>query len=336
MWHLQEINKQEWAEHWGRIKRSNLLQSWQYGEAKRGRFLSHYNYLIIDDNGLPLGIIQILVHGFFGLGGVARINRGPLFFSASEFNEDKIMNSFEAIRSLAVKKNWLYIRFAPEVLAANHAEEIFLRLGLKKIDNATPYGSMLIDLNREEDEIFMSLKGKWRNLLRKSMNCDVSVAKMTSEDNIDYLITAYNKHQEDKEFVGIPEKILRNMAKQIEPDWSFQIWGAFTKENNETPIASIVSVRHGDTCTYLVGISDDVGRRLNASYILLWNAILNAKESGCQYFDVGGVNSDTVKGIAHFKKGMGGQLYNLAGEWHWFIGIAEKIYNLFHRGTRKH
>lgn len=331
MWHLKKIGEREWGKYWGKIRNTNLLQSWQYGEAKKGRFSNHYNYLILDDKGLPSGIIQILVHSFFGLGGLARINRGPLFFSSDRFNENRIVNSLDAIKKLAAKQRWLYIRFAPEAPAVNDVGEIFQRLGLRKINNVTPHGSMLIDLNREEDDVFMSLKGKWRNLLRKSMSCDVSVVKMTSENDIDYLIATYIKYQEDKNFVGIPEKTLRKMAKQTGPDWLFQIWGAFSKENNENPIASIVSVRHGDTSTYLVGISDDVGRRLNASYLLLWKAILDAKESGCRYFDVGGVNADTVKGVAHFKKGMGGEPYNLIGEWHWFIGIADKIYNLFYR-----
>jgi hypothetical protein len=39
------------------------------------------------------------------------------------------------------------------------------------------------------------------------------------------------------------------------------------------------------------------------------------KKNGSMWFDVGGLNVETPKGIAHFKKGVQSDQYYLIGEW---------------------
>jgi lipid II:glycine glycyltransferase (peptidoglycan interpeptide bridge formation enzyme) len=89
-----------------------------------------------------------------------------------------------------------------------------------------------------------------------------------------------------------------------------------------------VSLRHGDTSTYFIGTTDDTGRKLQVNYVLLWEAILYAKKSGCEWFDIGGLNATTPKGIAHFKSGLNSELYSLVGEWRGFIAPWKSIKNI--------
>ena len=49
------------------------------------------------------------------------------------------------------------------------------------------------------------------------------------------------------------------------------------ENKNEEPIGAVLSISFGDTSIYLIGITNSNGRRLNANYVLLWQAILNAK-----------------------------------------------------------
>ena len=73
----------------------------------------------------------------------------------------------------------------------------------------------------------------------------------------------------------------------------------------------LVSVIHGTTATYLIGNISNEGRKSNINYKMLWAAIIHAKQTGCQYFDLGGINKNTPKGISHFKSGLRGNNYNL-------------------------
>ena len=77
----------------------------------------------------------------------------------------------------------------------------------------------------------------------------------------------------------------------------------------------LVSVRHGDVSTYLIGLTNKKGRDYQVNYVLLWRAMLNAKDEGSAWFDIGGMDSSTPKGIKHFKSGLNADLYSLSGEW---------------------
>ena len=57
---------------------------------------------------------------------------------------------------------------------------------------------------------------------------------------------------------------------------------------------------------------------MQANSVLLWHAILQAKRSGCRWFDVGGLGKSTPRGIAEFKKGINASPYELVGEWRCF------------------
>ena len=43
--------------------------------------------------------------------------------------------------------------------------------------------------------------------------------------------------------------------------------------------------------------------------------ILDAKNNGCMWFDIGGLDATTPQGIAHFKKGVQSEPYCLIGKW---------------------
>ena len=76
----------------------------------------------------------------------------------------------------------------------------------------------------------------------------------------------------------------------------------------------LVSIVHGDTATYLIGNTNAEGRRVQANYAMLWQAIIDAKSLGCGWYDLGGLNKNTPKGVAGFKSGLNGDNYQLVGE----------------------
>ena len=118
--------------------------------------------------------------------------------------------------------------------------------------------------------------------------------------------------------MGMPSKLLKELANHNAENWTFN---AYLIESPNFEVSSteitgmLVSICHGDTATYLIGSSNSEGRKLNVNYLLLWQSILDAQAFGCRYFDLGGINSNTPKGIAHFKRGVKGEEYLLIGEY---------------------
>ena len=79
-------------------------------------------------------------------------------------------------------------------------------------------------------------------------------------------------------------------------------------------ISFIMTAIHEKTATYYIGWSNSEGYKCNASRLLLWASIRNAKENGIEWFDLGGIDFVNTKGIAEFKKGSGCQIYEYIGE----------------------
>ena len=88
-----------------------------------------------------------------------------------------------------------------------------------------------------------------------------------------------------------------------------------SKSKSNLPCGLVVTIKSGDTCTYIIGATDDVGRKCQANTVLLWESILDSKRLMCQWFDIGGMSEETPKGIAEFKKGLNAKTYKLMGDW---------------------
>lgn len=79
------------------------------------------------------------------------------------------------------------------------------------------------------------------------------------------------------------------------------------------PVAAVMLVRHGNSATYVIGWNNEAGRQTNANALLLWQGILALKNENVSWFDLGGVYTRSLPGIARFKLGLGGDIASLAG-----------------------
>ena len=80
-------------------------------------------------------------------------------------------------------------------------------------------------------------------------------------------------------------------------------------------VAAICLAIHGTSATYLLGWNGPAGRKLKANHYLLWQAVVHLRQSGVRWLDLGGISEDQTPGIADFKLGMGGERYELVGEY---------------------
>lgn len=104
--------------------------------------------------------------------------------------------------------------------------------------------------------------------------------------------------------------LLENVGHKIQ----IKIYKTLSK-NSQNASGFVFIAQHGDTATYLLGWTSSEGRAQQANYLLLWKSIELAKNSNIKWFDLGGYNDSTPKGIKHFKKGIGGLKYTITGEY---------------------
>ena len=306
MYLVKEVNYSDWKENFQNCQKTNMLQCWQYGDAKVET--SKWNvvrFLIMDRNGNAVALAQVLSMTLPLIGGIARMNRGPLLIKRSESGQDSkdIFNIITALLDEFKKRRWWLVQIAPEINDSELTAKLLKNLGLKKLV-VTPYASGLLDLQKDEKKLLMDLGPTVSTIVGNSAELET-------------LLSRYKALQKDNGFIGLADSLIISMANQVAEDWQFTLFIANHKSSSDIKdyLGMLVSIHHGDTSTYLIGITSDEGRDLQVNYVLLWQAILDAKKNGCMWFDIGGLDATTPIGIAHFKKGVQSDPYYLIGEW---------------------
>lgn len=323
MFHVKEVSLDQWDIHWQHVPKANLLQSWQYGAAKeQAQGWRALRFLVSVSSGHPVALAQMLTRSLPLLGGIARLNRGPLLLE--DLPEDQMIErALGVLRALmreARRRHWWVVQIAPELPDTETLVMGLTKMGLRRRPEPAWASGRLV-LGIDENILLMGLNGKWRNCLRKGERLGVEAARHDGTGpEQDLLISVYAALQRSKGFEGIPEDLLRSLAAQQGNLWQFDLFVARAENApaSDEPIGMLVTVRHGDTATYLIGSTNDQGRKMQANSVLLWKAILHAKRSGCTWFDIGGLSDATPKGVAEFKKGVNAVSYALVGEWRWY------------------
>lgn len=312
----RRILRREWDHLWLQVAQPNLVQSWEYGDAKGAvSGWEPVRYLFEDRNGEPHALMQALVKPIPYVGGIVRINRGPLLLGHQDAECDcqRKLYALQTLMKLSRDCRWWVCSLSPEI---DEKESCILRLnqfGLLR-NRKISWGSAIINLEESEEDLMKSLKSKWRNLLKKSLKSEVNFTKFgTSPNNMTIISNFYSEAKQNKKFKGLDDNLLLALSKQNGKHWEFSIYVA-QKTKLDSPMGVVVSIIHGRTATYLVGNTNTQGRKNNVNYGLLWQAILDAKKNGCKYFDLGGLNERTPQGIAHFKSGLHADRYSLAKE----------------------
>ena len=319
-WRIVELTHREWSEYWRLCAENNLLQSWEYGEAKKvAEGWQVHRYLIEDEENKGIAIVQVLTKTMSFIGGIARVNQGPLLII--DYSDDQEVYLKVAVLRVLLKearlRGWRLLSVAPDLPDTTEARLALRMIGMRKLKRLA-WESAKVFLKVDENDLLMNLKGKWRNGMRKGIKLGVSVAHCDTDESMMNLLTSnYEALQRNVGFSGMSEKLIRALAKQSGESWEFKVFFAYEKDHqgNEAPLGGVVTIISGDVAIYLIGFSNDNGRKMQATSVLLWHAILDAKRSGCVWFDVGGLSEETPKGIANFKRGLNADPYKLVGEW---------------------
>src|SRR3546814_16467629 len=79
-------------------------------------------------------------------------------------------------------------------------------------------------------------------------------------------------------------------------------------------VAGVVLLRHGTSATYMASWTSAEGRAGQAHNLLLWRGIEALKAGGTQWLDLGGLNTESPRGLARFKLGIGDRKNVVSGK----------------------
>ncbi len=85
------------------------------------------------------------------------------------------------------------------------------------------------------------------------------------------------------------------------------------------PVSGAITTNYGGKTCYVYGASDNLHRNVMPNYLIQWEMIKWAIETGCRLYDFQGISGNMdenghMYGLYRFKKGFNGTLEELAGE----------------------
>jgi hypothetical protein len=288
--------------------RSSLEQSWAYGEAVVATANVQVGRAVVCRDGEPTAVVQAFTRRLAGLGTLVRFVRGPLWLHDEEFacGRHAIIAAVDATwrlrrRELAV---WM-----PEIAAGPRSDDVMRQCGMRRM--VTGYSSAWVDLARSEEAMRRELHGKWRNMLRAGERTGLAIEAATaSGPELDWLMQRYGSFRRERRFLGPELDLIQAFAKSVGRQGDILVMRALA---DGSPVAGILLLRHGASATYHVGWTSDEGRRCRAHNVLLWRGMLELRDKGVSWLDLGGIDATSAPGVARFKLGVGGDVFTLAG-----------------------
>lgn len=306
---------------------SNFFQSWVFGEFQeslpyRGKSWALLTQPTTGNQQLTTGtqasclVIKIkLLMNFCWLW----VPYGPLLTQQTTDNKQLTTTVFEDLERIAKEERAIFARIEPPLTLQTTDNKQLTTVALHKIipspTRYTPEHTLILDLEKSEDEILAQMKPKGRYNIQVAKKHGVAIERIPGADVDENILNNFYeilRKTGDRDEFGIhPKYFYKNLLEIFGRNKMADLFLAKTPDGKI--IAGIIAVYYKDTATYYYGASDYEHRNLMAPYLLQWEAILEARCRGMKHYDFLGVAPEGAKenhpwaGVTEFKKKFGGK-----------------------------
>jgi hypothetical protein len=320
---LHRVTREEWIELAAGFHDHNYRQCWDYAAPMANRSNASAENVVVTRAGSPLSLTSVRVKRLPAAStGIAYVSGGPLVRHRRDTDAaERLALTLSALEREYVERRRMVLRIAPAPgdAAWNGVQaDCFAAAGFSVAEHLPAYRTMFVDIGRPLADIRAGFAQKWRNSLNKAERQELRVVEGWDETLFAEFSPLFDELVARKAFeTPLGPDFYARVQEQLPSAERLLIAIAWAEDE---PAAGIVASIHGDTAVYLLGASNDAGRRRNAAYLLQWKVIEAAKARGCCWYDLGGVDVERNPGVYKFKLGLGGDElvspgpYELAGD----------------------
>ena len=228
----------------------------------------------------------------------------------------------QGIDTLAKKHNAHAYKMDPEVLASDQEFlDIAREMGFTRFYGPDGFETIQARFNyrlylqgRSEEELFANLTQKTRYNVRVAMKKGVEI-RVVGPEYLDDFMRIYQTTGQRDGFNTRPKVYFQRMLEALGDH--VRLYMAFYQDQ---PIAGAVTTNYAGKTCYVYGASDNVYRNVMPNYLIQWEMIRWAVETGCTVYDFQGISGELdneanhMYGLYRFKRGFNGQVDELAGE----------------------
>ena len=244
--------------------------------------------------------------------------RGPV----CDLHDQAVLADLKAgVDALAKKYNAHTFKMDPDVLMSD-AQFLKVAKGMGFTQSYGPDGfegiqarfNYRLYLNgRTEEEVFAALTQKTRYNCRVAMKHGVEI-RVVGQEYLDDFVRIMQTTGERDGFNVRPKAYFARMLDALGEH--VRMYMAFDQDQ---PMSGAITTNYAGKTCYVYGASDNVYRNVMPNYLIQWEMIKWAIETGCAIYDFQGVSGNMdenghMYGLYRFKRGFNGTLDELAGE----------------------
>jgi hypothetical protein len=302
-WVLEDgMGEREWSALLTRTHRPPLEQSFAFGTsmAAFGRVPRRF---MLRRNGEPAALAQVIEQRLGPLL-LCHLFRGPLPLVGA--GPAATGQALLLLRRLYRPLTGRIPLFTLELPAGLDADALCRAAGMGRV--ITGYSTSWIDLAVADMEAGMG--GSFRKSLKKARGEKLTIAINHGGADLDWIIRHHDAHRRRRGLMAPPA---RQAAALVSAQTRPRDVLAVVAKRGSTILAGSLFIRHAHAATYYLGAGTQEGRATCAQHLLLREAMGRLAADGVRWLDTGGLNSDGMKGVTHFKLGLGGEPVTLAG-----------------------
>ena len=173
--------------------------------------------------------------------------------------------------------------------------------------------TMELDIDRSDSLLYSGLSKHWKKNLRSARNKELSV-RVDHNPNAAEIRSLFSEFESQK---NLPELFSEEEFQKLFDSLGSNLL-VLRCENKKGKLLSVRLVLRSSAYAldYLAATNIE-GRKLRASYYLLWETIVHCRETGIHTYDLGGIDPVLNEGVYYFKKGTGAKHIQQIGELDW-------------------
>lgn len=323
-----------------------FLQSWDWGDFQKTLGNRIWRLGVFDNGELlsvALVVKMIAKRGTFLLiqhGPVVKITNYqlPITNEITNYKFQILKTLSDKLKMICAQEKASFVRIAPLWEKNEQNEKTFKDLGF--IDapmHANAYtATWKLDILLPEDQLLAQMRKTTRYLIRQAENNpEISVEKRTDEGALGPYQELNLELAKRQNFAPFSSEFIQKEFEALAPGGQIQL---FLGKYQGEVLAGALVIFWSDSAFYHQAASSQKGAKIPLPYLILWEAIKEAKTRGCRTFDFWGFVDPKSQprhpwaGPTLFKMGFGGQAHEYLktkdlplSKKYWLVFLFEKI-----------
>ena len=298
---MNDKTENRWKQIAKRYPEANFLQSVEYGQMNEllGERVVYEDF---GGKGWALMIVRDAKRGRY-----LEIPCGPLL----DWNDETAVKMiFARIAEVARTEKCVFVRVRPQLMATTANLQKLADLGLKKSPmHLAAEHTVMIDLSLSEEELLARMRRQTRYEVRRAEKLGINVMRSNSEETFQEFHQVQLMTARRQGFVPPSLKVLQAEREAF----GDKAWIYIAKTDKGEPVAYGLIIHDGREGDYYEAASTDLNRKMPGAYGLLWRAMRDLKETGCERFNLWGIAPKNqpehrYAGVTTFKTGFGGEI----------------------------